>query len=50
MPTLKQVMRAFPHTPINVEIKARTPEEEPAEYIENAEVLAKLLAKTAGAT
>ncbi len=44
--TLKEVMKAFPRTPINVEIKGRTPEEDPAEYIENAEVLAKLLAKT----
>lgn len=46
VPTLKEVMKAFPRTPINVEIKARTPDEDPAEYIQNAEVLAKLLNKT----
>ena len=43
VPTLSQVLRAFPHTPINVEIKGRTPDEEPSEYIQNAEVLARLL-------
>ena len=43
MPTLSQVLRAFPHTPINVEIKGRTPAEDPSEYIRNAEVLARLL-------
>jgi glycerophosphoryl diester phosphodiesterase len=43
VPTLSQVMREFPHTPINVEIKGRTPEEDPSEYIQNAEVLARLL-------
>jgi glycerophosphoryl diester phosphodiesterase len=46
VPTLEQVMKAFPHTPINVEIKGRTKAEEDAEYIENAEVLAALLGKT----
>ena len=28
VPTLAQVMRAFPRTPINIEIKGRTPDEE----------------------
>ena len=46
VPTLAEVMRAFPHTPINVEIKGRTPDEEPEEYVENAEVLAALLKNT----
>ncbi|MBN1529871.1 MAG: hypothetical protein JW895_12480 [Thermoleophilaceae bacterium] len=46
VPTLREVMRAFPHTPINVEIKGRTPEEDPAEYLYNARVLAKLLKGT----
>jgi glycerophosphoryl diester phosphodiesterase len=43
VPTLKEVLKAFPHTPINVEIKGRTKREDPSEYIANAEVLAKLL-------
>ena len=43
VPTLQEVMKAFPKTPINVEIKGRTKAEKPAEYIQNAEVLAKLL-------
>jgi len=46
VPTLRQVMRAFPHTPINIEIKGRTPEEADAEYLKNAEVLARTLRKT----
>ena len=46
VPTLRQVMRAFPHTPINIEIKGRTPAEAESEYIHNAEVLAKLLKDT----
>ena len=46
VPTLRQVLRAFPHTPINIEIKGRTPAEDEAEYIRNAEVLAALLRKT----
>jgi glycerophosphoryl diester phosphodiesterase len=40
------VMRAFPHTPINIEVKGRTKQEETAEYVRNAEVLAKLLKGT----
>ena len=43
VPTLREVMRAFPRTPITVEIKARTKQEETAEYVRNAEALAKLL-------
>jgi glycerophosphoryl diester phosphodiesterase len=46
VPTLRQVMRAFPHTPINVEIKGRTPEEDTSEYVRNAEVLARTLKRT----
>jgi glycerophosphoryl diester phosphodiesterase len=43
VPTLSEVLRAFPRTPINVEIKARTPAETTAEYVRNADVLARLL-------
>ena len=43
VPTLQQVMQAFPRTPINIEIKGRTKAEEEAEYVQNAEVLAGLL-------
>jgi glycerophosphoryl diester phosphodiesterase len=46
VPTLRQVMRAFPHTPINIEIKARTPAENVSEYVRNAEVLARFLKRT----
>ena len=46
VPTLRQVMRAFPRTPINIEIKGRTPAETDAEYVQNAEVLAALLKET----
>jgi glycerophosphoryl diester phosphodiesterase len=46
VPTLREVMKAFPRTPINIEIKGRTKAEEPAEYVRNAEVLAGLLGKT----
>ncbi|MBX5470080.1 MAG: glycerophosphodiester phosphodiesterase [Thermoleophilaceae bacterium] len=38
---LVDVLRAFPHTPINIEIKGRG--DAPAEYMRNAELLAKLL-------
>jgi glycerophosphoryl diester phosphodiesterase len=40
------VLRAFPRTPINIEIKGRTPDEETAEYVKNAEILARLLENT----
>src|SRR5215210_8563139 len=43
VPTLAQVLRAFPRTPINIEIKGRTPDEATEEYLKNAEVLARLL-------
>ncbi len=46
VPTLAQVLRAFPHTPINIEIKGRTPLETDAEYVKNAEALARLLKDT----
>jgi len=46
VPTLAQVLKAFPRTPINVEIKGRTPAEAPEEYVKNAEVLARLLKGT----
>ena len=46
VPTLKQVLKAFPRTPINIEIKGRTKAEAEAEYIKNAEVLAALLRHT----
>jgi len=42
-PTLAQVLKAFPRTRINVEIKGRTPDETTEEYVKNAEVLAALL-------
>jgi glycerophosphoryl diester phosphodiesterase len=43
VPTLKAVLKAFPKTPINIEIKGRTKAEAVSEYLENAEVLARLL-------
>jgi glycerophosphoryl diester phosphodiesterase len=46
VPTLTEVLKAFPRTPINVEIKGRTPDEAKEEYVKNAEVLAALLKNT----
>jgi glycerophosphoryl diester phosphodiesterase len=46
VPTLAEVLRAFPHTPINIEIKGRTPKEAVSEYVKNADLLARLLRKT----
>jgi glycerophosphoryl diester phosphodiesterase len=46
VPTLQQVMKAFPRTPINIEIKGRTKAEAEAEYVRNAEVLAALLGES----
>ena len=46
VPTLRQVLRAFPRTPINIEIKGRTPAEADEEYVQNAETLAALLKDT----
>ena len=43
VPTLKEVLRAFPRTPINIEIKGRTRAEADAEYVKNAESLARAL-------
>ena len=43
VPTLREVLRAFPHTPINVEIKGRTKKEELSEYLTNADALARTL-------
>ena len=41
--TLEEVMKAFPRTPINIEIKGRTKREDLSEYLYNARVLARLL-------
>ena len=46
VPTLKEVMSAFPHTPINVEIKGRTKAEALDEYLTNADALARTLRST----
>ena len=46
VPTLRSVLRAFPNTPINIEIKGRTKQEDVSEYVYNAEVLARELAGT----
>ena len=46
VPTLKEVMKAFPRTPINVEIKGRTNAEALAEYLTNADALARTLKST----
>ena len=43
---LKDVLKAFPDTPINIEIKGRTKQEADAEYVKNAELLAKMLKAT----
>jgi glycerophosphoryl diester phosphodiesterase len=44
VPTLAEVLRAFPHTPINIEIKGRDDAE--AQFLHNADVLADLLQNT----
>jgi glycerophosphoryl diester phosphodiesterase len=46
VPTLAEVLTAFPRTPISIEIKGRTPAEVTPEYVKNAEVLARLLRDT----
>lgn len=46
VPTLASVLRAFPEVPVNIEIKGRTPDEETAEYVKNAEALARALRNT----
>jgi glycerophosphoryl diester phosphodiesterase len=44
VPTLAEVLKAFPHTPINIEIKGRDDAEE--QFLHNADVLAALLKHT----
>jgi glycerophosphoryl diester phosphodiesterase len=44
VPTLRDVVRSFPRTPILMEVKGRTKQEETAEYVQNAEILARELA------
>jgi len=46
VPTLKEVLKAFPHTPINIEIKGRTKAEALDEYLTNADALARTLKPT----
>ena len=46
VPTLREVLRAFPRTPINIEIKGRTKAEELQEYLTNADALARTLKGT----
>jgi len=43
VPALREVLRAFPRTPITIEVKGRTKQEETPEYVRNAEALAKEL-------
>jgi glycerophosphoryl diester phosphodiesterase len=44
VPTLAEVLKAFPHTPINIEIKGRDDAE--ARFLHNADLLADLLQNT----
>ena len=44
VPTLTEVLEAFPDTPLNIEIKGQ--EDEEAEFVRNAELLAELLNAT----
>jgi glycerophosphoryl diester phosphodiesterase len=46
VPTLTEVLKAFPRTPITVEIKGRTPSEAVEEFVRNAEMVARPLRKT----
>jgi glycerophosphoryl diester phosphodiesterase len=46
VPTLEEVLKAFPHTPINIEIKGRTKAEALDEYLTNADALARTLKDT----
>jgi glycerophosphoryl diester phosphodiesterase len=46
VPTLKEVLGAFPRTPITIEIKGRTPAGALEEYVRNAEMLARSLRNT----
>ncbi len=45
IPALREVLKAFPRVPINIEIKG-TSDEDTASFLHNAELLAKLLKKT----
>ena len=44
VPTLREVLKAFPHTPVNIEIKGRDDAE--AQFLHNADLLAALLKGT----
>jgi glycerophosphoryl diester phosphodiesterase len=44
VPTLREVLRAFPRTPVNIEIKGR--DDDPAQFLRNAELLAAELRGT----
>jgi glycerophosphoryl diester phosphodiesterase len=44
VPTLAEVLEAFPHTPINIEIKGR--DDDPAQFAHNADLLAAMLEGT----
>lgn len=44
VPTLREVLRAFPRTPMIIEIKGRTKDEDVSEYVYNAGILARELA------
>jgi glycerophosphoryl diester phosphodiesterase len=44
VPTLREVLKAFPHTPINIEIKGRDDQE--AQFLHGADLLAALLKGT----
>jgi glycerophosphoryl diester phosphodiesterase len=46
VPTLTEVLGAFPRTPITIEIKGRTRAEAPEEHVLNAELLARPLRRT----
>jgi glycerophosphoryl diester phosphodiesterase len=47
VPTLTEVLNAFPRTPISIEIKGRTGAAAPEEHVLNAEMLARPLRRTA---
>jgi len=44
VPTLAEVLKAFPHTPVNIEIKGR--DDDPAQFAHNADLLAAMLKNT----
>jgi glycerophosphoryl diester phosphodiesterase len=47
VPTLTKVLKAFPRTPISIEIKGRTSAAAPEQHVLNAELLARPLRNTA---